>query len=157
MIQRGGGVLAHENNSMIIKVQIHDWSVKRVLIDLGSSTDILYWDAFKGMNMDTSELLPFKGTIIGFSGEQVQVLGHLPIIVIFGSGSNAKGIRVRYLIVNASLLYNIITGRSSFNSLEVVLSTLYLTMKYSLEGGHVRVIKGDQVIARKCYKDSLKI
>lgn len=60
-------VLAHKNDLMVIKVLI-DWGVKRVLFDLGSSTDILYCDAFKGMNMDTSELIPFKGILVGFSG-----------------------------------------------------------------------------------------
>lgn len=83
---------------MVIKVHIHDWSVKRVLIDLVTSTKILYWDAFKGMNMDTYELLPFKGTLVNFYGEQVHVLGNLPIITVFGSGGNAKGIKVRYMI-----------------------------------------------------------
>lgn len=118
-------VLMHENNPMVIKVQIHDWNVKKVLIDPGISVDILYWDAFKGINMDTSELLPFKGTLVGFSGEQVQVLEHLPLMTIFGSGSNAKGIRVRYLIVNASSPYNIIIGRPNFNASEEVLSIVY--------------------------------
>lgn len=86
------------------------------------------------MDIDTSELLPFKGTLVGFSGEQVQVLGHVPIMTIFGSGSNAKSMKVRYLIVNASSSYNIIIGRPTFNALEVVFSTIYLTMKYPLEG-----------------------
>lgn len=45
---------------MIIKVQIHDWNVKRVLIDPGSSADILYCDVFKGMNFDIVELLRLK-------------------------------------------------------------------------------------------------
>lgn len=53
---------------MVIKVQIQDLSVKWVLVNPDSSVDILYWDAFKGMNMDTSELLSFKGTLVGFSG-----------------------------------------------------------------------------------------
>lgn len=73
-----------------------------MLIDSGSLADILYWDAFNGMNMDTSELLPLKGILVGFSGEQVQVLGHLPIMIIFGSGSNAKCIQVRCLVMNTS-------------------------------------------------------
>lgn len=30
-------ILAHENDSMVIKVQIHDWSIKRVLIDMKNS------------------------------------------------------------------------------------------------------------------------
>lgn len=109
--QNSEGVLAHENYSMVIKVQIHDLSVKRVLINQGSSTSILYWDAFKGMNMDAFEFLPFKGTLVDFSREQVQVLGHLPTMTIFRNGSNAKGIRVIYLIVNVSSPYNIIIER----------------------------------------------
>lgn len=49
---------------MVIKVQIRDWRMKRVLVDLGSLTDVLYWDPFKGMNFDITELLPFKGSLV---------------------------------------------------------------------------------------------
>lgn len=34
--------LVHENDQMVIKVQIHDWRVKRVVIGSGSLDDILY-------------------------------------------------------------------------------------------------------------------
>lgn len=34
--------LAHENDSIVIKVQIHDLSVKWVLIDLDNYVDVLY-------------------------------------------------------------------------------------------------------------------
>lgn len=107
--------------------------------------------------MDTSKLLPLKSTLVGFSVEQVQVLGHLSVMTIYESGSNTKGIKVRYLIVNASSPYNIIIGRLTFNILEAVLSTFYLTMKYPIDGGHVKTIKDDQRLARKCYKDNLKL
>lgn len=53
-------MLTYENDPMVIKVHIHDLSVKRVLINIGNSTNILYWDVFKGMNIDTFKLLPFK-------------------------------------------------------------------------------------------------
>ena len=109
------------------------------------------------MGFDSKELFPFSGTLIGFSGKQVQVLGYLPVLTTFGNEENAKGVRVRYLVVNASSPYNIIIGRPSFNALEAVLSTLYLKMKYPLGNGCVRVIRGDQGLARKCYKDSIKI
>lgn len=101
--------------------------------------------------------LILNNTLVGIFGEQVQVLEHLPIMTIFGGGSNAKGIRVRYLIVNASSPYNIIIRRPDFNALEAVLSILYLTMKYPLEGEQVRTIKGDQGLFRKFFKDSLKL
>lgn len=59
--------------------------------------------------------------------------------------------------MNASSPYNIIIGRLMFNALDASMSTLYLTMKYPIEGGQVGVIKYDQELARKCYKDSLKL
>ena len=61
--------MAHEIDPIVIKVQIRYWSVKRVLVDPGSSADVLYWEAFKGMEFDKTELLPFNGTLVRFSGE----------------------------------------------------------------------------------------
>lgn len=64
---------------------------------------------------------------------------------------------MRYLIINATSPYNIIIDGSSFNSLEPVLSILYATLKYPLEDGQVGVVKGDQGLVRKCYKDNMKL
>lgn len=93
--------------------------------------------------MDALEMLFFK------------VLGHMPIATMFRSGHNSKSVKVRYLIVNAAYLYNIIIVRTTFNALKATVSILYLTMKYPLSSGEVGVIKDDQVLACKCYNDIL--
>lgn len=110
-----------------------------------------------GMNFDTTELLSFKVTLVGFSEEHVQVLGHLLIMTLFSNRDHVKSIQIRYLIVNVTSPYNIIIGRPSFNALKAVLSTLYLTLEYPLEDIRVGMVKGDQGISRKCYKDSLRL
>lgn len=69
------------------------------------------------------------------------MLGHLLTITTFGSGDNAKNVKVRYLIVNVTFPYNIIICRPSFNSSETVLFPLYLTLKYSFEDGRVFTVK----------------
>ncbi|MCI23558.1 hypothetical protein A2U01_0044739, partial [Trifolium medium] len=67
-------------------------------------------------------------------------------------------IKVRYLVVKTLFTsYNIIIGRPAFNALGDAMSTLYLAMKYPLDNGGVGVVRGDQVLARKCYESSLKI
>lgn len=78
-------------------------------------------------------------------------------MTVFGSGDNVKGMKMRYLIVNASSPYNIIIERPVFNTLEATLSIIYLAMKYPLEDRQIGVIKGDEGLARKCYKDILKL
>ncbi|GAU32582.1 hypothetical protein TSUD_146960 [Trifolium subterraneum] len=103
-------------------------------------------------------LNPYSGTLVGFAGEQVDVMGHITLYTTFGEDENAKTIKVRYLVVKTLFTsYNIIIGRPTFNALGAVMSTLYLSIKYPLNNGKVRVVKGDQVLARKCYESSLKI
>ncbi|GAU22813.1 hypothetical protein TSUD_142530 [Trifolium subterraneum] len=148
----------HDDDPLVIQVQILNCDVKRVLIDSGSSADILYWDAYKAMHLSDEQLNPYSGTLVGFAGEQVDVMGHITLYTTFGEDENAKKIKLRYLVVKTLFTsYNIIIGRPAFNALGAVMSTLYLSIKYPLNNGKVGMVKGDQVLARKCYESSLKI
>ena len=121
----------------------------------------MYWEAFKAMQLSNEHLLPYNGTLVGFAGEQVEVMGYTTLLTTFGEKDQAKTIKVRYLVVKTPFtsftLYNIIIGRPAFNTLEAAMSTLYLSIKYPLEDGRVGTIKGDQALARRCYESSLKI
>ncbi|PNX84468.1 gag-pol polyprotein [Trifolium pratense] len=122
------------------------------------SADVMYWEAFKAMQLAEEQLQPYVGTLVGFSGEQVEVMGYTTLLTTFGEKENAKTIKVRYLVVKTPFTsYNIIIGRPGSNALGTVLSTLYLSMKYPLDNGGVGTIKGDQLLARRCYESSLKI
>ncbi|CAJ2643996.1 unnamed protein product [Trifolium pratense] len=118
----------------------------------------MYWEAFKAMQLAEEQLQPYSGTLVGFSGEQVDVMGYASLLTTFGEGSNAKTIKVRYLVVKTPFTsYNIIIGRPAFNALGAAMSTLYLAIKYPLENGGVGTVRGDQILAKKCYESSLKI
>ncbi|XP_045809878.1 uncharacterized protein LOC123904235 [Trifolium pratense] len=154
----GQGVFPHDDDPLVIQVQILNCDVKRVLIDSGSSADVMYWEAFKVMQLTEEQLQPYEGTLVGFSGEQVEVMGYITLLTTFGEEENAKTIKVRYLAVKTPFTsYNIIIRRSTFNALGAVLSTLYLSMKYPLDNGGVGTIKGDQLLARRCHESRLKI
>ncbi|KAK2389333.1 hypothetical protein QL285_062928 [Trifolium repens] len=150
--------MPHDDDPLVIQVQILNCDVKRVLIDSGSSADIMYWEAFKAMQLSNEHLMPYNGTLVGFAGEQVEVMGYTTLLTTFGDSDNAKTIKVRYLVVKTRFTsYNIIIGRPAFNALEAAMSTLNLSIKYPLEDGRVGTIKGDQALARRCYESSLKI
>lgn len=80
---------------MVINLYIKNWNVKRVLIDQGSSTDILYWDAFQGLMLVQELLQPFKGSLVGFSREQVHALGYIAMRTTFRNKEISKTIKVR--------------------------------------------------------------
>lgn len=46
------GIHPHNDDLMVISVKFEEWEIKRVLMDQGSSTNILYWDAFERMHLD---------------------------------------------------------------------------------------------------------
>ncbi|XP_045810471.1 uncharacterized protein LOC123904913 [Trifolium pratense] len=74
-------VAPHDDDPLVIQVQILNCDVKRVLIDSGSSTDIMYWEAFKAMQLAEEQLQPYAGTLVGFSGEQVFQVFHQPDVI----------------------------------------------------------------------------
>ncbi|WJX77397.1 hypothetical protein P8452_60712 [Trifolium repens] len=118
----------------------------------------MYWEAFKAMQLSNEHLLPYNGTLVGFAGEQVEIMGYTTLLTTFGERDQAMTIKVRYLVVKTPFTsYNIIIGRPAFNALGAAMSTLYLSIKYPLEDGSVGTIKGDQALARRCYESSLKI
>jgi hypothetical protein len=118
----------------------------------------MYWEAFKAMQLSDEHLLPYNDTLVGFAGEQVEVMGYTTLLTTFGEEDNAKTIKVRYLVLKIPFTsYNIIIGRPAFNTLEAALSTLYMSIKYPLDNGKVGTIRGDQKLARRCYESSLKI
>ncbi|MCI05036.1 hypothetical protein A2U01_0026085, partial [Trifolium medium] len=103
------------------------------------------------------QLQPYQGTLVGFSREQVEVMGHITLLTTFGEDDHAKTVKVRYLVIKTPFTsYNIIIGRPTVNALRAAMSTLYLSMKYPLDNGGVGIVKGDQALARRCYQMSLK-
>jgi len=74
----------------------------------------------------------------------------------FTDDTSSRTINIRYLVVNAFSIYNILLGRPALNRLGVVASTRHMKMKLSsLEGGGI-TIKTDQKAAKKYYENSLK-
>jgi len=69
------GVVPYDDDPMVITLQILNWNIKRVLIDTGSSADILTDEAFDRMGLSEEQLQPFQGTLSGFTGERVHVRG----------------------------------------------------------------------------------
>ncbi|GAU29790.1 hypothetical protein TSUD_293580 [Trifolium subterraneum] len=97
----GRDITPHDDDPLVIQVQILNCDVKRVLIDSGSYIDILYWDAFKAMRLSYEQLNPYYGTLVGFAGEQVDGMGHITLHTTFGEGENAK--TIKYTLNNGKI------------------------------------------------------
>ncbi|XP_020238723.1 uncharacterized protein LOC109817792 [Cajanus cajan] len=57
------GVAPHEDDPVVVSAVV--MGLKRVLIDQGSSADILFWETFEGMKIPNNRLIPYAGTLVG--------------------------------------------------------------------------------------------
>jgi len=83
-------VFPHDNDPMVISVVMKSRRIHRVLVDQGSSVDVLFWDAFVAIGGSLEELEPYEGVLVGFSGDPVQVRGYIQARTTFEDDSNTK-------------------------------------------------------------------
>ncbi|XP_027357176.1 uncharacterized protein LOC113866547 [Abrus precatorius] len=146
-----------QNDPMVINVDILNCTIRKTLIDQGSSFDILYWNTFKQLGIPEEELREYHEPLVGFSGERVETRGCIDLYTSFRLEHEGKRIKVTYLVVHANTSYDILLGRLSLNKLKTIVSTPYLVMKFSSERGRIVTVHADQKTARECYFASLHL
>lgn len=67
------GVKYPYNDPLVVTMIIENNTVKRTLIDNGSSVYVLYYTAFKEMSFNDSQLSPSQGPLYGFSGAETRI------------------------------------------------------------------------------------
>ncbi|RDX66368.1 hypothetical protein CR513_54872, partial [Mucuna pruriens] len=139
---------------MVISVTARRYKIERVLIDQGSSANILYWVTARKLGI--KDLTKCEGVLYGFAGERVPIKGTVEIETTFGERCGARTIPVTYTVVDSEASYNIIIGRPALNKLEAVVSTHHLCMKFPV-GRTVTTVWADVTAARKCYEDNLRV
>jgi hypothetical protein len=148
------GVYLPHSNALVVTMVIGNHRIHRVLVDNGSSADILYKSAFDLMKISRDKLSAFRFPLVGFAGEQVMPLGSIELQVPVGSSPTQKTIPVRFLIVDQPSAYNAIFGRTAQAELKAVTSIPHLKMKFPTDEG-VGEVRGEQKAARNCYNVSL--
>ncbi|XP_059428602.1 uncharacterized protein LOC132162383 [Corylus avellana] len=143
------------DDALVIILTVANHAVHQVLIDNGSSADIIYWTVVQQLGIGREKLKPFLSSLIGFAGEHVQPIGLISLPVTAGTAPRQSTIMVDFLVIDQPSAYNMIIGRPALNQLRAVTSTYHLKMKFpTIEG--VGEVRGDQVVARRCYNTSLK-
>jgi len=141
---------------MVITVEIKNYAVKKVLVDQGSSVDILYWATYQKLQLPDTAMILYNETIYSFSGEQVSTRGYIDLHIVFQDGTQTKTIPICFLIVDVPTSYKVLLGRPSLNTLGAVVSTPHLAMKFPAPSGDILTIHYDQRLARECYMASLR-
>ena len=123
------------DDAIVITLLIIDYTIRRVLVDNGSSADILYYLAFQQMRLGRDLLCPAYSPLIGFGGMKVQPVGTVTLPVVVESYPQQITKSVNFLVVDYSSSYNAIIGRPTLNSWKTITSTYHLSVKFPTEYG----------------------
>ena len=143
------------DNPLVIRAIVANTTVHRVLIDNGSSANIIFASAFDKMGIGRENLELVNTHLQGFSGEKILPLGSIQLVLTLGEPPCQATTTARFLIVDAPSAYNVLLGRLSLNAVKSIPSTYHMIIKFPTVHG-VGMVRGDQRVARECYTASMK-
>ena len=143
------------DDPLVIKAIVANKTNHRVLVDNGSSVDIIFASVFDKIGIGREKLEPVNACLRGFSGERILPLGSIQLMLTLGDPPCQATTTVRFLIVDAPSAYNMLLGRPSLNAIRAVPSAYHMVIKFPTENG-VGMVRGNQRIARECYSALMK-
>ena len=143
------------DDPLVVRAVVANKTVHRVLVDNGSSADIIFALAFDKMGIGRERLKPVNTHLRGFSGEKGLPLGSIQLVLTLGDPLCQATTTVRFLIVDAPSAYNMLLGRPSLNAIKAIPSAYHMMIKFPTVS-EVRMVRGDQRVARECYSASMK-
>ena len=145
------GVKQPHDDHLVIMLIIEGFNTRRILVDNGSSTDIIYLSTFQQLKLDPGRLRPFESPLISFNGDRVYPKGIVTLTITVGSYPWQLTRHLDFLVVDCPSSYNVIIRRPILNRWKAATSIYCLKVKFPIENG-VGEVKVDQVLARECYQ-----
>jgi len=144
------------NDPLVVEMKVASAIVRRILVDTGSSVDIITWDCLKKLAHPGRNVIPMVNPILGFGGQEVHPLGTIRLPVRFGCKTKFKSLEIDFLVVDVPMAYNVILGRPTLHRVRAVVAPYLLQLQFETDDGGVGELRGDQRTARECYLVSIK-
>ena len=104
------------DDAIVITLLIANYTTRRVFVDNGSLTDILYYPTFQQMRLGRDQLHPVNSPLVGLGGMKMQPVGTIMLTMVVGAYPQQIIKEVNFLVVDCSSSYNVIIGKLTLNS-----------------------------------------
>ena len=115
------------NDLLVIELTIQNIDIAGVLIDTGSSANIIFKNILERMKINPSEIAENPSPLVGLSGETTMALRSINLTVKAGTMEKIAD----FLVVNRPASYNVIMGTPWLNFMQAIPSTFHLCLKFS--------------------------
>jgi hypothetical protein len=88
------------DDALVVTLMATNHVIHRILVNNGSSAEILYWPAFKQMGIDLDRIKPFGSLLVGFAREQVQSIVLILLPIIAGTTPKQSTVMMDFLVID---------------------------------------------------------
>ena len=125
---------------MVLDPIVDGFHLTRVLMDGGSSLNLLYQDTVHKMGINPSRIKPTKTTFKGvIPGEEAHCTGSVTLEVVLGSPDNFRSEELIFDVVPFCNGYHTLLGRTAFARFNAVPHYAYLKLKMPRPRGVITV------------------
>ena len=124
-------LISPHHDTLAISLLIANCRIKRILVDNDSSTNAIFLNALREMNIDESHIHRRSTVLVGFNGEQKFTLGDITLPVYAAE----LNLHVNFFMLDNPSAYNIILGKPWIHKIRVVPSTFHQVIRFPTTWG----------------------
>ena len=120
------GTIQPYDDALLVTLRIRDYDMKRVMVDGGSTAEVMYPDLYKGLGLKPEDLMPYNSPLMSFDEKLVIPKGMIKLPIQTGP----KIVEVNFIVVDTYSPYIVIVGRPWLHTLGAVASSLHQKVKF---------------------------
>ena len=147
------GIHVPHNDPLLVILGIGEYDVTKVLIDTGSSVDLIFRGTLQKIGVDLDDIKASSRTLTGFNGSSKTIQGMIRLPV------RACGVTrtVKFTVVSTKAAYHAILGTPWIHSMQAIPSIYHQCIKFPGKDGANKTLRLDQKAARDLLIATVKL
>ncbi|GFS29531.1 hypothetical protein Acr_00g0007120 [Actinidia rufa] len=125
------------SDPLVVQLRIGRYDIKRILIDIGSSVEVMYYDLFKQLKLPLDQLKIARAPLVEFNAQAHWPLG----ILSLKTRVDSQKLMTEFVVIDIPSPYNAIMGRDWLHRMKGVASTLHQVIKFLMPREDIKVLE----------------
>ncbi|KAG8635625.1 hypothetical protein MANES_16G049870v8 [Manihot esculenta] len=139
-----------QKDSLVIKILLNSYEVRQVLVDIGSSVNLLILNVFNKLGLNKNSLVRVFYPLVGLGDKIMVVLETINLPLVLGDEKYRRELYVEFAVVDIPFAYNVILSLPNLNYHSIILKLGAMCLKLPALGGIV-MVRGNPRLAKDSH------